>query len=764
MLKLSRTNPSQEETPSENQTLLKAIKTRIGWRTYLCLVAIIASAGFIGLQWAAIIESVNRINHFLGIGIPFFITFAIAYSISIRLWHMQALRQSHKWLGVLVAGVGILSLISIFNLSGQLGPFSIQTGLGSALVQDSTWTTIQRIAGLLTVSGFLLAPHAFLKLSQKTLLLLMQLIIIGSAKLNQFAQHQVNKINKSSTYPAPEDEAIENNSSQSDVKIQSDKKMDFDEDIGGRPTSDDQEGPTTTSTKLGSSVEKPRQNSLTESTLNDRPKGKWFLPNLSLLQQGNWDKSIGTELQERGSIIVETLMDYGIEAEIGNINPGPTVTQFGIYPRWQLRYKENIQRNSEGQPVFDQNGQPIVQRDEVSRTRLKVDKIASLDKDLSLALKAPIRIETSMPTTGMVGIEVPNSAPSTITLRSAIESAPADAIENGNLIIPVGIGAGGESIVADLVKMPHLLIAGSTGSGKSVFINAILSALLLNVTPEDIQLILIDPKRVELSRYEDIPHLASPVLIAPKEVVNALKWTLEQMSERLDLLAEARTRDIQSYNQSHSEKLPYLVLVIDELADLMMTSAKAVEQSLVRLAQMGRATGIHLIVATQRPSVDVVTGLIKANFPTRVSFAVSSSVDSRTILDIGGAEKLLGKGDLFYMAQDNPRPTRVQGAFVGEEEVDRLVKQWTDQSDGYQPAPLPDMDAFDEALVESTTTSRKEPLLQEASDLAAMNGGRISTSLLQRRLGIGYPRAARLKDMLYEEGVITNDNQPKSTT
>ncbi|MBI4236353.1 MAG: DNA translocase FtsK [Chloroflexi bacterium] len=453
--------------------------------------------------------------------------------------------------------------------------------------------------------------------------------------------------------------------------------------------------------------------------------------------------------------IEATLGEYGIEAQVTEIRPGPTVTLYGLRPGWSRRYREVRER--------DATGALTTHREEVGKVRIKVERIAALDRDLTLQLRAPsIRIEAPIAGTNLIGIEVPNPEPQLVVLRSLLQSdAFRRARERSRLAVPLGKGSGGEALVADLAKMPHLLIAGATGSGKSVFINVLIASLLFHTTPREVRLLLVDPKRVELPVYNGTPHLLTPVIVDPNKVVNALRWLALQMERRLQILAEAGVRDIASYNRKReeAERMPYLVFIVDELADLMLTAGKAVEQGLVRLAQMGRATGIHLVVATQRPSVDVVTGLIKANFPTRVSFMVTSQVDSRTILDGGGAEKLLGRGDMLYLPQDAARPRRVQGAYISEEEAEQVAAFWRDQARGYRPPELPELLAPEDLapVKAGARGSADDEMMDRARELAQTYSGRISTSLLQRRLGVGYPRAARMRDILVEEGLASPD-------
>jgi S-DNA-T family DNA segregation ATPase FtsK/SpoIIIE len=468
------------------------------------------------------------------------------------------------------------------------------------------------------------------------------------------------------------------------------------------------------------------------------------------------------------SSIESTLGEYGIEAHVTEVRPGPTVTLFGLRPGWIRRYKEIKEK--------DAGGNQTTRREEVGKTRVKLDRIAALDRDLALHLKAPsIRLEAPIPGTNLIGLEVPNVDPHAVHIRTLLQSEVFRRLRSrSKLAIPLGKGSGGEPVVADLARMPHLLVAGATGSGKSVFVNSVINALLWHSNPQDVRMILIDPKRVELTVYNGIPHLITPVIVETNQSLNALRWLIMQMEERLRILSDEGARDINSYNEKREgrDRLPFLVLVIDELADLMMTTGKAFEQALVRLAQMGRATGIHLVVATQRPSVDVITGLIKANFPTRVSFMVTALVDSRTILDAAGAEKLLGRGDMLYLPQDAARPARIQSAFVSEDEAAKIAQFWRDQANGYVPPELPDLLVPEELLPkgrgsganafaslpsqpEPTAVSSTGDVEDAARELAELYDGKISTSLLQRRLGIGYPRAARLRDLLVKEGLAS---------
>ncbi len=469
----------------------------------------------------------------------------------------------------------------------------------------------------------------------------------------------------------------------------------------------------------------------------------WRLPPIDILDRAPEAEFGQADNLQRARLIEESLASYGVEAKVVQINAGPTVTQFGVEPGWDRKIREIKEK--------DKDGNARVRHEEISKTRVKVDRITSLANDLSLALAAPsIRIEAPVPGKSIVGIEVPNTISGMVGLRGVIETnAFQKTIARSKLTLALGKGAGGEAVAGDLSRMPHLLIAGATGSGKTVCLNSTICCLLLHNTPNDVRFIMIDPKRVELTPFNSIPHLATPVIVDTGKALGTLRWLSQEMDKRYQKLAATGARNIESYNKNKQgeERLPYLVLIIDELADLMMTGFDEVEQILCRLAQLARATGIHLVVATQRPSVDVITGLIKANFPTRISFAVTSQVDSRTILDMAGAEKLLGKGDMLYMPTEAAKPKRLQGCFVSDAETERLVYFWNRQR-REETAQLK-IEEF-AATGASKGGFPPDPLLDAAKQLAREHK-HISTSFLQRRLHIGYPRAARLMEQLEEE-------------
>ncbi len=471
----------------------------------------------------------------------------------------------------------------------------------------------------------------------------------------------------------------------------------------------------------------------------------WKMPPMDILDKAREVEFGDADNAQRALVIEEALASYGVAGKVVQINVGPTVTQFGIEPGWDIKTKRVAEKDKDGNTIF--------REEEVTRTRVKVERITSLANDLALALAAPtIRIEAPVPGKPIVGVEVPNRKHTTVSLRSVIETSSFQKIlSKSKLAMALGKGAGGEDVSADLAKMPHLLIAGATGSGKTVCLNAIICCILMNNSPFDTKFVLIDPKRVELTPFNSLPHLAAPVIVDTDKALAAMRWLSAEMDNRYKKLASAGARNIEGYNHNRSgaDKMPNIVLVIDELADLMMAGFDEVEHILCRLAQLARAIGIHLVVATQRPSVDVITGLIKANFPTRISFAVTSQVDSRTVLDMVGAEKLLGHGDMLFAPTDAAKPKRLQGCYVSDPEVERLVYFWNSQKlDNAPPIKMEDIVALGAVKKDGPG---EDPLMETVRKLAKDHNQQISASFLQRKLNIGYPRAARLFDKFKEE-------------
>ncbi|TSC54221.1 MAG: DNA segregation ATPase FtsK/SpoIIIE, S-DNA-T family [Microgenomates group bacterium LiPW_16] len=450
-------------------------------------------------------------------------------------------------------------------------------------------------------------------------------------------------------------------------------------------------------------------------------QGIWECPPLTLLSEGPGQKADRGDLKTNAAIIEKTLESFGIAARVVEINLGPAVTQYAL---------------------------------EIA-LGTKLSKITSLSNDLALALAAPtgqIRIEAPVPGRSLVGIEIPNRSLEFVTLKQMLSS---EVMQNAKskLTVALGLDVAGNPVVSNIARMPHVLIAGTTGSGKSVLINSWIASLLFRTTPNEVKLILVDPKRVELIGYNGIPHLLTPVIVDVDKILSALKWALSEMDRRYKLFASTGVRNIDGYNElSGFQALPYIVIFIDELADLMAYAPVEVEDAVCRIAQMARATGIHLIVSTQRPSVDVLTGLIKANIPCRIAFNVSSMVDSRVIIDMPGAEKLLGRGDMLYIPPDQAKPTRIQGTYVSEQEVFKLV-------DCLKSKGVP-VEYTEEVTSMPLTwrrpgapTEERDELLEEAVRVVCQYD-RASASLLQRRLSIGYARAARILDQLEEEGLV----------
>ncbi len=459
------------------------------------------------------------------------------------------------------------------------------------------------------------------------------------------------------------------------------------------------------------------------------------LPPLSLLSSEQAFRPNERTINQTAGLIMKTLAEFGIPAQVIGYRVGPTVTQFAVQPGFIKKPGSN--------------------EDDPQLMKVRVAQIASLEKDLALALSAErLRIEAPVPGKPYVGIEVPNSRTSTVRLRPLLECEAFRRVASP-LAIALGRDVSGQPVVADLVRMPHLLIAGATGSGKSVCLTAIAACLAINNTPDDLRLVMIDSKMVELLRFNGLPHLYGKVETDPQRILGVLRWAVLEMEHRYRLLEASHSRNLASYNHKALRRkdgsgpgpLPRIVVMIDELADLMMSAPDVTEHHLVRLAQMARATGIHLVVATQRPSTDVVTGLIKANFPARIAFAVASGVDSRVILDTVGAETLLGRGDMLFLHPEVGTPVRVQGVWVADSEIERIIAHWQ------KTVPYSEESAPWEKLLSQSSEDEDDGLIEQA--IAVLRETRrASASLLQRRLRIGYPRAARLLDQLEEMGVV----------
>lgn len=483
----------------------------------------------------------------------------------------------------------------------------------------------------------------------------------------------------------------------------------------------------------GPTPEKEDESEITIETKPSRIKTSFVPPPLEMLRNDKGKPSSG-DIKANANIIKRTLQNFGINVEMGEINIGPSVTQYTLKP-------------AEG---------------------VKLSRIVALQNDLALALAAhPIRIEAPIPGKSLVGIEIPNST-KTIVGLAGLFNEEVYKKQNVPLLVALGKDVAGKATFANVAKMPHLLVAGATGSGKSIYIHSLVVSLLYRNPPEDVRFIMIDPKRVELTVYNKIPHILTPVIIDTKKAIMTLKWLAKEMERRYDTLLENGVRDIGSYHEKKGDRalMPYLVVIIDELADIMATYPREMEAAIVRLAQMSRAVGIHLVLSTQRPSVEVITGLIKANITSRIAFQVASQIDSRTILDMAGAEKLLGNGDMLYLAGDTAKPRRIQGPYISEQEVKKVVDHLSGQ---YRDIDFGEIDSVVENGNNGGKIGTQAPLeinfddasgkddddeLYEAAREIVIQTGKASTSYLQRRLKIGYARAARIVDMLEERGVV----------
>lgn len=483
---------------------------------------------------------------------------------------------------------------------------------------------------------------------------------------------------------------------------------------------------------FGQTDEEETQDEVQEAVAETIKKQEYELPGMDLLKSQGKSVSISAaELKKNARIIKDTLLNFGIEVEMGDVDVGPTVTRYMLRPN---------------------NG-------------VKLSRITALQNDIALALAAQaIRIEAPIPGMSFVGIEIPNKYRGIVSLREVLEGAE---IIKSDHVLPLALGKDvrNNPVTFPLEKMPHLLIAGATGAGKSMGLNAMILSLLYKNTPDNLKFIFVDPKRVELSTYNGIPHLLVPAIVQPEKALNALIWCVQEMERRYEKLAEVGTRNIFTYQEMRLQSLeeegteplpemPFIVIVIDELADLMTTHKKEVEAAIVRIAQMARAVGMHLILATQRPSTDVITGLIKANLPSRASYQVASQIDSRTILDMAGAEKLLGRGDMLFIGGDLAKPQRVQGPLVPEDEVKKVVDFWKAQSQAdYQNHIIESDSPKGGAIVGGDVGDEADPLFDEAKELV-MAAGKASSSMIQRRLRVGYARAARILDELEMAGVV----------
>lgn len=584
--------------------------------------------------------------------------------------------------------------------------------------------TFNRLALLITVGGSYLLFLTFivagaLIISQFSVGELLELIgswFAPKAKDSAGKQDDVEEeIKKASGFKIPKLSLPFSNKKDSEFKVNENK---YEEEV-----STEKGGTAVVSTNK--TLPEADQLDSTKSSTNAGPM-IWEFPPLSLLSSQGGGEADRGDVKKNADIIEHTLDSFGIKAKVKEVNYGPSVTQYAL---------------------------------EITRGT-KLSRITGLSTDLALALAAPtgqVRIEAPIVGRSLVGIEVPNNSAQFVTLRKML-SSPKMKNHKSKLAVALGIDVAGQPVVADIAKMPHILIAGATGSGKSVCINTFLCSILFRSSPAEVKFILVDPKRVELTAYNNIPHLMTPVIVDPKKVVSALKWAVSEMENRYKKLAEVGVKNIEAYNElAGFVAMSSIVIVIDELADIMLFSPKEVEDSITRIAQMARAVGIHLVLATQRPSVDVITGLIKANIPARIAFNVSSMMDSRVILDAPGAEKMLGKGDMLFVPPDQAKPSRIQGTFVSDQETKSLVDFI--KSQGEKPEYSEEITEKFEANVVSGGSSGtggedRDSKFAEAVELLSQYD-KASSSMIQRRLSVGYARAARILDQLYEAGMVS---------
>ncbi|RJO62599.1 MAG: DNA translocase FtsK [Dehalococcoidia bacterium] len=751
-----KARPQKARAPKVNRSgggpgPLRRLFTSI-WTWRLILLA--AFIALFAWQWDRISEFINNLitgtYGALGWGL-ILILMALIVAVSV-LFREQLVPFAKRWtLNYWYRWAG--ALILLFAIWGILGFFDLGGSVGSNIAGDDVVLGVFKILGLVLLAFILLLPAISWRVFKN--------IVGGLVGLFRMPA------------PKPRPTGMPASGTKGVASLTESERLSATESIARVPLKD---GVTPPQRRIGlpsfgGSAEKavkepPKKPELETSTAAPRQPAQqvaldvwrkygessrvvvidgWKLPPIDILDKAQEIEFSESDNRQRAKVIEDALASYGVIGKVIEINVGPTVTQFGVEPGWDIKTRRVQEK--------DKDGNVTARDEEASRTRVKVERITALSNNLALALSAPtIRIEAPVPGKPIVGIEVPNKVYSTVSLRGIIETNSFQKLlTKTKLAMALGKGAGGEAVADDLAKMPHILIAGATGSGKTVCLNAIICCILMGNTPYDTKLIMIDPKRVELTPFNSLPHLAAPVIVDTDKALSTMRWLNMEMDNRYKKLAATGSRNIDGYNKGKTgpEKMPYLILVIDELADLMMAGFDEVEHILCRLAQLARAVGIHLVVATQRPSVDVITGLIKANFPTRISFAVTSQVDSRTILDMVGAEKLLGRGDMLYAPTEAAKPKRLQGCYVSDAEVERLVYFWNSQKK-QDVAPLNVTEIASAPPVMKKESQPVDPLMDTVRQLAGEHD-QISASYLQRKLGIGYPRAARLYDKLKEE-------------
>ena len=733
----------------------------------------------------AISNFIEAANNLLGLSLPVIL---LIYSTNFFFFHILGINKLYLKLNVVILIISVFIIFMFGNVTSNLGIISAFISTDDGSLAGSIGKSMQiysRPIFYTTIFLFILSipvsifPFKSFKLLYSFISMAFLMIVLAIKSLIQFLNSIISKTKIVSNETSPKtillnsqtetldhidkEEEEENSIKLSENLISLDQnEIDSEDKQESNPLWINNESKIDDSNKI-----KSRKNSTSyfDSESKNEPvkqfsdnSKSYNLPSIDLLDDLKEISISESEINATAEKIQDTLSQYDVDVEIGQIQPGPVVTLYGLKPGWITKTKKEKQFDSDGNAITDASGRQIIKEVE-SKNRVKVDSIMSREKDLSLALKTPsIRIETPVLGESLVGIEVPNPNPGLIGIKSLIkDSSFANLLsQNDSLPIALGKGSGGDNVTIDLTKMPHLLIAGATGSGKSVCMNSIVSSLIYSRSPDQLRLLLVDPKRVELTQYNGISHMVTPVIVELDSVAKVFRGVINEMFKRYKLLESHSVRNISELNKKFTNAMPYLVIVIDELADLMMTSGVEIERSICRLAQLGRATGIHLVIATQRPSVDVVTGLIKSNFPSRVSFSVSSSIDSRTILDTTGAEKLLGKGDMLYLPIDASLPSRLQGCFINDTEISKLVNFWKNNSfmnSQYEINVFDDSNEHSESIGNDDLDPNKDSLFNDAVGLAKSTK-KLSISFLQRKLRIGYPRAARLMDELEEEGIV----------
>ena len=748
-----------------NKTILitnskKLLITQIIFCTLIIIFfSIVITLGILPNSWELTKEITENVLKWTGKqGIFILSGFSLILLITLVIKPKLILTYFQYWIGIItmiIISFGILGIVdnqinNTLNYDPETNSYYtylIAGKIGTLIASDSLILGTLRIILLFIILPLIIIPRLAIKIYTQSLKHSSKFIVKIVYAIYQIMLKSVKYLMKTSirsvttlfskiksTKTVPSNTAVKNIETQNTPTLENNKEHSISyEDINSNT-----ETKTTPNLKSEFNMQLPLVGERLKTQIKNKSTQK---PSIDLFDKTENIKPADEIFNQISQKIETTLEEHGVHVSVGSIKPGSRVIRFGLIPGWSRKSKIPIQQNSTDET-----------KNLIESSRVKVHSITAREKDLALALKTPhLTIQAPVPGEAVVGIDVPNPNPYEVKLRTLIEHEQFNKITNQEGL-PIGLGenVGGEPISIDLLDMPHLLIAGATGSGKSVCINSIIDSLIFACSPEDLRLIMVDPKRVELTPFNDLPHLVYPVVVEMDETIDVLDSLINEMFARYKLLEEAGTRNIKAYREKTNHKLPYLVLIIDELADLMMASRFEAEQLLVRLAQLGRATGIHLILATQRPSVNVVTGLMKANIPSRVAFAVASQVDSRVILDVNGAEKLLGKGDMLFLSSDNPQPIRLQGTFLTDSETSNIVDFWKKQN------ITPPNNISLKHPKETSTNPSNNDFFEQAKSLAIRQNN-LSPSILQRKLQIGYPKALELINQLEKEGFLSKE-------